>query len=54
MIMWAIGRLQPHINASSGVILCDQVSYSLGIMLFGLLGAIIGRVIAPKEERPNP
>jgi hypothetical protein len=54
MIMWAIGRLQPYINGSTHLFHYDQVSYSLGIILFGLVGSIIGRFIAPKQEPPNP
>jgi hypothetical protein len=54
MIMWAIGRLQPHINGSTHLFHYDQVSYSLGMILFGLVGSIVGRLIAVKPERPNP
>jgi hypothetical protein len=31
-----------------------QVFYSLDIILFGLLGAVLGRLLAVKDERPNP
>jgi hypothetical protein len=63
LIEWGIARLQPYINPSSlggtptpgGLSLFpyDQVSHSLGIILFGLIGAVLGRLLAVKDERPN-
>jgi hypothetical protein len=65
LIQSGIASLQPYIRpfppgvpggASGGSFLIpyEQVSFSMGIILFGLVGAILGRVIATKDERPNP
>jgi hypothetical protein len=32
----------------------EQVSFSLGILLFGLVGAIIGHFLAAKDDRRDP
>jgi hypothetical protein len=32
----------------------DLVSQSLAIMLCGIVGAILARLLAPKDDRPNP
>ena len=51
-------RLQPYINpeASGGrpFIAYTQISHALDVILLGCLGAIIGRLLATKDERPNP
>ena len=50
--------LQPYIHPlAPGVF--DQVQFylvsrSLVIILFGLVGAIIARLVAPRDDRPNP
>jgi phosphotransferase system glucose/maltose/N-acetylglucosamine-specific IIC component len=31
----------------------EQVSQALGIILFGLAGAVLGRLLAAKDERRN-
>src|SRR5262249_6849110 len=54
MVMWGIGRLQPYINGSTHLFYYDQISYSLGMILFGLVGSIIGRLMAAKQDPPNP
>jgi hypothetical protein len=50
--------LQPYINpkASGGgrFIAYTQISHSLDVVLVGCLGAIMGRLLAAKDERPNP
>jgi hypothetical protein len=54
MIMWGIGRLYPHISTSPVLLPYDQVSYSLGMILFGLIGAFVARYLAPKDDGPKP
>ena len=50
--------LQPYIHpwvpGVSDWLEYDQVSHSLGIMLFGLVGAVIGRYVASRDDQPNP
>jgi hypothetical protein len=50
--------LQPYIHPfAPGMLDLVQyylVSHSLGIILFGLIGAVIGRLVAPRDDRPNP
>jgi hypothetical protein len=50
--------LQPHVNpavpGAAGSIPYDQVSYSLGIVLFGFIGATLGRLVAVKDDHPIP
>jgi hypothetical protein len=63
LIEWGTARLQPYIKPLPLVIVgggpslilrpYEQVSQSLGIILFGLVGAALGRLIAGKDERPN-
>ena len=58
IIEWATAYLQPYIHplnpATSDWLQYKQVSHSLGIILFGLIGAVIGRLVAPRDDRPNP
>jgi hypothetical protein len=58
LIDWGLRYLQPYLNplppGASGVIPYDQVSHSLGSILFGLLGAMLGRLVGVKDERTNP
>jgi hypothetical protein len=56
LIEWGIARLQPYVYPSPGgrdLTSYEQVSYSLGVVLFGLVGAVVGRLLAAKDERPN-
>ena len=60
LIEWGSLRLQPYIKplppgmgfVAAGTFLrpYEQVSQSLGIILFGLVGAGLGRLLAAKEE----
>jgi hypothetical protein len=50
MIMWGIGRLKPYINTSPDLLPYDQVSYSLGMILSGLIGAVLARLLASKDD----
>ena len=65
LIEWGIARLQPYIKplppgvtggSAGGIFLLpyDQVSHSLGIMIFGVFGAVVGRLVAAKDVQPNP
>jgi hypothetical protein len=54
IIMWAIGRLYPYLNTSSNLLQYDQTSYSLGMILCGLIGAVLARLLAMKDEGSNP
>ena len=63
LIEWGTARLQPYIKplppgmsggaAGNFLMSYEQVSQSLGIILFGLAGALIGRLLAAKDERSN-
>ena len=57
MIEWGAAQLQPYIHpfvpGTSDLFQYYQVSHSLGIILFGLLGAVIGRLVAPRDDRPE-
>jgi hypothetical protein len=50
--------LQPYVNpeASGGRLFIGytQISHSLDAILLGCLGAILGRLLAPKDDRSNP
>jgi hypothetical protein len=54
MIMWAFGRLKPYVNTSPLLLTYDQVSYSLGMILSGLVGAVLARLLASKNDQSNP
>jgi hypothetical protein len=58
LIQLGLHRLQPHVNpavpGAAGSIPYDQVSYSLGIVLFGFIGATLGRRVAVKDDHPIP
>ena len=50
-----ISQVAPYIRPPSGFdYVHDQVIYSLQLILFGLVGAVVGRVVAVKDEQPNP
>jgi hypothetical protein len=59
---WAAARLQPYVRsipseiAGTGeyLIVYEQVSRSLGVILFGLLGMLFASLLSAKDERPNP
>jgi hypothetical protein len=63
LIEWGTGFLQPYIKplpkgmgggAAAGFLMpYEQVSQSLGIILFGQVGAIAGRLVADKKDQPN-
>jgi hypothetical protein len=58
LIEWGTARLQPYIKplpqgAGGNLMTYEQVSQSLGIILFGLAGAVLGRLLAAKDERRN-
>jgi hypothetical protein len=54
-LITAMSYLYPYLAPPSGFDhVHDQVIYSLQIILFGLVGAIVGRLVAVKDERPNP
>ena len=61
LIEWGTARLQPYIKPpppGMGVMAGDmmhyeQVSRSLGIILFGLVGAVLGRLLSAKDERTD-
>ena len=57
LIEWGIARLQSQVNPqsmrTSYWVQYEQVSHSLGIVLFGLAGAAVGRALAVKGERPD-
>ena len=54
LIEWATARLQPYVHPfapmSTDWLPYDQVAHSLGVILFGLVGAILGRLVAVKDE----
>jgi hypothetical protein len=58
MIEWGTAHLQPYIHplapGTYDWLGYEQVSHSLGIILFGLVGAVIGRLVGHRDERPNP
>lgn len=56
LIEWGTANLQPYIHPwapGNEWVQYDQVSHSLGIVLFGLVGTVIGRLITPRDDRSN-
>jgi hypothetical protein len=57
LIDWGLHHLQPYLHplppGATGFIPYDQVSHSLGSIVFGLVGAVLGRLVAVKDDRPN-
>jgi hypothetical protein len=57
LVGWGFARLQPYIKplppGVNGDFSYDQVSVSLGIILFGLIGMVLGRFLALEGERSN-
>jgi hypothetical protein len=58
LVVWGFRSLQPYIQpmASGGetFLAYHRVTHSLEIILFGLVGAVLARLLAPKDDRPNP
>jgi hypothetical protein len=50
MIVWAIDRLAPLVNRNPDLSIFDRISYSLGMMAFGLIGAALAPVLATKHD----
>jgi hypothetical protein len=56
LIEWMIALFAPHIYPPGTPVnwpAFDQVSHSLGMILFALLGAVVGRLLAVKNGRTN-
>jgi hypothetical protein len=60
LIDWGLAQLQPYLrpvppaqSVVSGAFLTpyEHVGHALGIILFGLVGAVVGRLLAPREEQ---
>lgn len=52
---FAMSYLYPYIEPPSGFQPeHDQVIYSLQLILFSLVGAVVGHLVAVKDDRPNP
>jgi hypothetical protein len=51
---WGAAQLVPHVSPGTNWLEYDQVSHSLGIIVFGLVGAVLGRLLAVKDDRANP
>jgi hypothetical protein len=61
LIEWGLARLQPYlwpvppkVYAHDYLTCFEQVGHSLAIILFGLIGAVLARLLASEEARPNP
>lgn len=63
LIEWGMASLQPYLKPvpaaqmfMSGSLLTpyEQVGHSLGVVLFGSVGAFVGRLLAMRNERANP
>jgi hypothetical protein len=55
---WGLRRLQPYIQhpvaqSPFDIFANAQIINSLNLILFSLLGAVLCRLIAPKDERPS-
>jgi hypothetical protein len=55
LIEWGITRLHPYVDSTAGVNMhpYERISYSLGIILFGLVGVVLGRFVALNDDRPS-
>ena len=57
LIAWGIDALSPYVTAgpflSDSAIAFHEIGHSLEIILFGLIGAIIGGFLAVKPVQPN-
>ena len=58
LLSWGLLHLQPSIQpaASGGQLFIAylQISHSLEVIFLGLAGAVLGRILASREDRPNP
>jgi hypothetical protein len=63
LIAWGMASLQPYLKplpaakafmAVSLLTPYEQISHSLGVVLFGSVGAFIGRFFAMRDEPANP
>jgi hypothetical protein len=57
LIEWGIAKLQPYVHptgAASDLMRYEQVSLSVGIIVAGLVGAVVGRLVRAQDERANP
>jgi hypothetical protein len=55
LINSAMSYLYPYLEPRSGFgEVHDQVTHSLQLILFGLVGAVVGRLVAVKDDRPSP
>jgi hypothetical protein len=51
----AMSYLYPYIEPPSGFLVeHDQVIYSLQLILFSLVGTVVGRLVAVKDDQPIP
>jgi hypothetical protein len=54
-LLYVLGAyINPHASGGRPLIAYTQISHSLEAILFGCLGAILGRLFAPKDDRSNP
>lgn len=59
MIEWGTARLRSYLHPMAFATYKELsqyylVSHSLGIILFSIIGAVIGRFVAPRDDRLNP
>jgi hypothetical protein len=58
IIEWGTACLQPYIHpfapGTYDWASYDSVSHSFGVILFGLIGAVMGPLVAGIDDRPNP
>jgi hypothetical protein len=63
LIEWGMASVQPYLwpvppgqmwNAGEVLTPYEQVGHSLGIVIFGSVGGVVGRFLAMRDERTNP
>jgi len=57
LIEWGFALLVPYIyppGAGFNGVEYDRIAHSLGIIFSGLVGAVVGHLLAMRDERPNP
>ena len=57
LIEWGFALLVPYIyppGAAFNGVEYDEIAHSLGVIFSGLVGAAVGRLLAMRDERPNP
>jgi hypothetical protein len=52
-IAWLTSYSYPSAPGGTDPLSHEQVSHSLGIILFGLVGAVLGRLLVVKDDRPD-